>query len=195
MYRRLLISAICCTYALIGSPAASADKLCEDFVQSYADSVIKLARQHSEAGNEAEFSHFVLLHVDLSNLTRFTLGSRSNQYDSAELGRLELALKTYLVSLFTEHLARVRNSRIEILGSSDRRVHDCVVESAVFNSGGANTTLLWRVHRDHSGHKIFDVAIKDAGNTLWMSLELRAQFAAVLDQNNGSIDAVIGSLN
>ena len=180
---------------MVASPVANADKGCEDFVQSYSESVIKLARHHSEASNDSEVSHFVLLHVDLTSLARFTLGSRSNQYDSAELNRLERALKTYLMSLFTEHLARVRTSRIEILGSTDRRVHDCVVESAIFGSGGANTKLLWRVRRDHSGHKIYDVAIKDAGNTLWMSLELRAQFAAVLDEHNGSIDAVIGSLN
>ena len=94
--------------------------------------------------------------------------------------------------------ASVSNSdgaQAEILGSHDRRPTDCIVET-VFHLGEAgDSILLWRIFHQGEDYRIYDVAVRDRGNTLWLSLELRAQFAALLEQKDGSIDLVIDNLS
>ncbi len=57
--------------------------------------------------------------------------------------------------------------------------------------GEAPETVRWRVINRNGSWRVVDVQAFG----LWLAIEQRAQIAAILDQNGGSIDDVIASLD
>ena len=49
----------------------------------------------------------------------------------------------------------------------------------------------WRVLTRDGKYQVVDVALNLDGNLIWLAIEQRAQFLALLDRSNGSADALI----
>ena len=173
---------------------AWADKACEQFL----DSSVKTALTHSKESTPSELSSrledFVVKKVDTARIATFTLGKYAKSQSNADLERLNLALQSYFVDMLQTSIATSDEIQAEILGSHDRRKADCIVETVFHLGESGDNFLLWRVFHEEESYRIYDVAIRDHGQTLWLSLELRAQFAALLQQKDGSIDLIISNL-
>jgi phospholipid transport system substrate-binding protein len=53
----------------------------------------------------------------------------------------------------------------------------------------------WRVQGKEGSYQVVDVALNLDGNLIWLAIEQRAQFIALLDKNNGSADKLIAKIN
>ena len=48
----------------------------------------------------------------------------------------------------------------------------------------------WRVLNRQDKYQVVDVALSSEGNLIWLVIEQQAQFLSILDQNNGSVEAL-----
>jgi phospholipid transport system substrate-binding protein len=53
----------------------------------------------------------------------------------------------------------------------------------------------WRVQGKEGSYQVVDVALNSDGNLIWLGIEQRAQFIALLDDNNGSADKLIATID
>ena len=53
----------------------------------------------------------------------------------------------------------------------------------------------WRVQGTEGSYQVVDVALNLDGNLIWLAIEQRAQFIALLDNSNGSADTLIKKIN
>ena len=52
----------------------------------------------------------------------------------------------------------------------------------------------WRVLTRDGKYQVVDVALNLDGNLIWLAIEQRAQFLALLDRSNGSAEALIDKI-
>lgn len=181
--------------ALGMSGEALADKACEQFIDASVQSALIQFEDRTSDHLKSSFQDFVVDKVDIARIARFTLGKYSQRQSEANMQRFSIALQGYFADMLYSSVSTSSGASAEILGSHDRQPTDCIVET-VFHLGDAgDSVLLWRIFHQGEDYKIYDVALRDSGNTLWLSMELRAQFASLLGQRNGSIDLVIDNLN
>ena len=177
------------------SGKALADEACEQFMDASVKAALTQFDDPLSGKHANTLQDFVVEKVDIARIANFTLGKHSKFQSKANLQRFNLALQRYFVDMLHASVSNSEGAQAEILGSHDRRPTDCIVET-VFHLGEAgDSILLWRIFHQGEDYRIYDVAVRDRGNTLWLSLELRAQFAALLEQKDGSIDLVIDNLS
>lgn len=191
LFKLVFLSLAAC---VLPHAVSAADEACEQFLGASVQTVLTQYENGTASVTRSELEGFVTNKVDLSRIAKFTLGKYAPSVSEVDFERFRAALNTYVVDILEQSLSEAKNTSAEVLGSVDRRATDCVVETVFYRPSQPDMLLLWRVFREDETYRIFDVAIRDAGNTLWVSLELRAQFAALLDQKNGSIETVIQSL-
>ena len=176
------------------SSEAFADEACEQFMDASVQSALVQFEDRTSDHLKSSLQDFVVDKVDIARIARFTLGKYSQRQSDANMQRLSTALQSYFADMLYSSVSASSGASAEILGSHDRRPTDCIVET-VFHLGDAgDSVLLWRIFHQGEEYKIYDVALRARGNTLWLSMELGAQFASLLDQRNGSIDLVIENL-
>lgn len=183
------------SFAFAMAPNAIADEACEAFVSSAVHAAFDHVETQSHEDAFAAIQLTVKTTVDDLRLARFTLGRFAQTINERELDLYRAALTEYLAAVLLDYLGGAQHLSIEVTQSVDRSARDCVAETIVHQDNQDDLLLMWRVIRDNQGLHIVDVATKQGGNTLWMSIELRAQFAELLDQNGGQVDALIAELN
>ena len=72
---------------------------------------------------------------------------------------------------------------------------DSIVDTTIARSDGKNMDVRWRVLHRNGEYQVVDVALDIDGNLIWLAIEQRAQFLALLDRTNGSADALINKIN
>lgn len=129
--------------------------------------------------------------VDTSAIARFTLGRHARDLPEADVERFSAAFDRFLDTTFDDQAQRFSGARIEVVGSVDRTPNDSIVTTRVTLPGEVPETVRWRVINRNGTWRVVDVQAFG----LWLAIEQRAQIAAILDQNGGSIDDVIASLD
>ncbi len=176
--------------------SAAADERSEAFVEDNANAVLK-ALNDPELDAVARSEAFVGYMDEFANIPRissFVLGRYARRFSDEDKARFQEAFRDFSLAAYRAQFDDLRGGALVVDGSRDRNDRDSVVESRVIAPDGEETEVYWRVLDRNGGFKIYDVALNLDGNVLWLAIEQRAQFVALLDRTNGSMDALIETL-
>lgn len=174
-----------------------ADEATEAYVEENANIVLDTLNDPAldSAARTAAFETYMDKFTDLGAVSRFVIGRYSREFSETEMAEYQAAFRTYALAVYENQLDTYRGERVEVLGSVDRSARDSIVNTRIPRSDGQAMDVRWRVLNRNGEYQVVDVALNIEGNLLWLAIEQRAQFIALLDRTQGSSDALIAKIN
>lgn len=165
---------------------AGAKALIDDVVR---DINAVIASGKSESAMIRDFERIFSRYADVNIIARSTLGADSRRATTAQMRAFTSAFQGYIARKYGKRFREFIGGKIEVKGV--RKVkswHE--VKSTVYLRGEAPFEVLFLVS-DRSGRDLFfDMVIEGVS----MRLSERTEIGAMLDANQGSIDALIQNL-
>lgn len=195
--KRFLRSTLAATVILAGALPAFADAKTEAYVQKNASEVLKTLNNPNLSTSErtAKFSAYMDQFTDLDAVSNFVIGKYSRRFTEAELTRYRKAFREYALAVYQFELDAYRGEAVQVKNSVDRSPTDSIVNTVIKRQDGKDMDVRWRVQGSEGNYQVVDVALNLDGNLIWLAIEQRAQFIALLDNNNGSADKLIAKIN
>lgn len=195
--KRFLRSSLAAAVILAGALPAFADAKTEAYVQKNASEVLKTLNNPnlSTAERTAKFSSYMDQFTDLDAVSNFVIGKYSRRFTEAELTRYRKAFREYALAVYQFELDAYRGEAVQVKNSVDRSPTDSIVNTVIKRQDGKDMDVRWRVQGSEGNYQVVDVALNLDGNLIWLAIEQRAQFIALLDNNNGSADKLIAKIN
>ena len=182
--------------ALVAMPAL-ADAKTEAYVQENASEVLQTLNDPSLNADErtAKFNEYMDEFTDMRAVANFAIGKYARRFGEDELERYRSAFRTYALTVYEVQLDQYRGEAVRVTGSTDRNERDSIVDTVIKRADGQDMDVRWRVLLRNGQYQVVDVALSLEGNLIWLAIEQRAQFLALLDRTNGSADELITKIN
>ena len=181
--------------ALCALPVA-ADAKTEAYVQANASEVLASLNDPALTADQrtSTFSNYMDKFTDLDAVSNFVIGKYSRRFTPDELAAYRKAFRTYALAVYEAQLDAYRGKAVIVKDSVDRSETDSIVNTVIERQDGQNMDVRWRVLTRDGKYQVVDVALNLDGNLIWLGIEQRAQFIALLDRANGSADALIAKI-
>jgi phospholipid transport system substrate-binding protein len=175
---------------------AAADAKTEAYVQANASEALATLNDPSLTADQrtSTFSTYMDKFTDLDAVSNFVIGKYSRRFTPAELAAYRKAFRTYALAVYEAQLDAYRGKAVVVKDSVDRSETDSIVNTVIERQDGKNMDVRWRVLTRDGKYQVVDVALNLDGNLIWLGIEQRAQFIALLDRANGSADALISKI-
>lgn len=176
---------------------AFADARTEAYVQKNASEVLKSLNNPKLSATErtAAFSAYMDKFTNLDAVSNFVIGKYARRFSEAELVKYRKAFREYALAVYEFQLDAYRGEAVVVKDSVDRSETDSIVNTVIKRADGQTMDVRWRVQGKEGNYQVIDVALNLDGNLIWLAIEQRAQFIALLDKNNGSADKLIAKIN
>jgi phospholipid transport system substrate-binding protein len=177
-------------------PAGAATPV-ETFVSGNIDKGLSILnnKQLSQVQRREQFATLLLGVTDMRRIAMFTLGQYAGTTSQADQDTFAAAFQSYAVAVYQSYFAQYAGQTLRIIRSSERAPGDFVVVTSLVDPGAAAghqpLEVDFRIRTDSGKPILVDFSV--AG--VWIGLEERDQFVAVLGQNKGSIPILIGHLD
>jgi phospholipid transport system substrate-binding protein len=195
--KHLIRSAFAASVLLASAMPAFADARTEAYVQKNASEVLKSLNNPdlSAAQRTATFSSYMDKFANLDAVSNFVIGKYSRRFTEAELTRYRKSFRAYTLAVYEYQLDAYRGEAVVVQNSVDRSETDSIVNTVIKRRDGKDMDVRWRVQGKEGNYQVVDVALNLDGNLIWLAIEQRAQFIALLDNNNGSADKLIRKID
>lgn len=180
--------------ALLSSAGiASADEKTEAYVQENANNVLRSlnAPDVTAAERREKFQQYMEEFSNLDAVAKFVIGKYSREFSDEELERYIAAFRGYALAVYEFYFNEYKGQAVEVTGSLDRNARDSIVDTTIMRADGEALTVRWRVLKRNDAYQVVDIALSADGQLIWLAIEQQAQFLSILNQNNGSADALI----
>jgi phospholipid transport system substrate-binding protein len=150
--------------------------------------------QLTKVQRREQFESFLPGVIDIRRVALFTLGRHAQTSSPAEQDAFAASFQRYAASVYQSHLAKFAGQIPRVIRSAERAPGDFVVVASLADSSpGAEKPMeiSFRVSTTSGKPTLIDLGV--AG--VWLALEERDQFAAVLSRNNGSIPLLVSHLD
>ncbi|MDJ0922028.1 MAG: ABC transporter substrate-binding protein [Henriciella sp.] len=193
MFRSLLISAVVAAMAV---PAALADTKTEEYVRANANDVLDALNspELDAEGRRAAFQTYMDQFANIDTVSKFVIGKYAKRFSPEDLERYQAAFRVYALAVYEFYFNEFKGREVAVTGSQDRTARDSIVDTRITSENGREMDVRWRVLNRGDRYQVVDVALEDEGNLIWLAIEQRAQFLAILDQSNGSADTLINKI-
>lgn len=198
--RHFKIFSVACLLALliIGSAhAAERDLAAESFIQAVSDSTYDVLNDPglSLDARKSAFHDIVLEVLDFKRIGLFTLASYRRRVSQEQVAEFLDAFDDYAIAIYENRLSDYGGERIKVVDSLVRKKSngrsDVIVESAIhFQDGSEPLPVNWRLIEENGNYRVIDIQVIG----VWMALEQRAQFNALMSQSGGDIYELINHL-
>lgn len=195
--KRFILPAILAATLAVSALPAFADAKTEAYVQKNANEVLATLNNPDLSATERteKFSDYMDEFADFGAISNFVIGKYSRRFSQADLTRYRTAFRNYAMAVYENELDAYRGEAVTVKNSVDRSATDSIVNTVIKRRDGRDMDVRWRVHGKEGNYQVVDVALNLDGNLIWLAIEQRAQFIALLDQNNGSADVLISKIN
>jgi phospholipid transport system substrate-binding protein len=195
--KHLIRSALAASVLLASVMPAFADARTEAYVQKNASEVLKSLNNPdlSAAQRTAAFSGYMDKFTNLDAVSNFVIGKYSRRFTEAELTKYRKSFRAYALAVYEYQLDAYRGEAVIVKNSVDRSETDSIVNTVIKRQDGKEMDVRWRVQGKEGSYQVVDVALNLDGNLIWLAIEQRAQFIALLDNNNGSADKLIKKID
>ena len=192
--RSLILPAI---VALATPVAANADSQTESFVKQNANEVLDSLNNPDLTSEErtALFSGYMEEFANINAVSKFVIGKYAKRFSPEDLERYQETFRNYALAVYQAQLDDYRGNEVVVEGSIDRSSSDSIVDTTIERADGRSMNVRWRVLQRNGNYQVVDVALDIDGNLIWLAIEQRAQFLALLDRTDGSADALIDKIN
>ena len=182
--------------ALTAMPAF-ADAKTEEYVRTNANDVLASlnAPGLSAAERREQFQTYMDEFTNLDAVAKFVIGKYSRRFTPEEMDLYLTTFRNYALVVYEFYFNEYRGRDVKVTGSTDRNARDSIVDTEIVRADGQELEVRWRVLNRGGQYQVVDVALNAEGNVIWLAIEQQAQFLSILDQNNGSVDALIETIN
>lgn len=188
--RRLLSWIVLLT---VGAVAAVAAEAAEAWAQRTIDQGFAILRDDTggTAGRRARFHAFIVNHVEARKSAMFALGVYRKGADPAVLEDYAAVFSDYSIEIYESRLENYKDATLTVKGSIENKPGDVTV-----NTLGASpkfrepVRIAFRLQGGGGAFKITDIQVEG----IWLSIELRDEFNALLGANGGDIRALTRTL-
>jgi phospholipid transport system substrate-binding protein len=194
--KRLTIPAIALAALTALAMPASADAKTEAYVQKNASEVLASLNDPSLNADErtAKFNAYMDEFTDMKSVANFAIGKYTRRFTPEELTEYHKAFRNYALSVYENQLDDYRGEAVVVKDSYDKSPTDSVVNTVIRRQDGKDMDVRWRVLKRDGKYQVVDVALNLDGNLIWLAIEQRAQFLALLDRTNGSAEQLIAKI-
>ncbi len=180
---------------LIAGPVAQARAASDSgaFVGEFADKAIALVSESGLSSSERrqEFAELVQTYFDMPGIGRFLLGRYWRNASEAEQEAYLKAFTDNMVYTYARRFDEYGGQKLVIDGTREDGRFDIVSSRIVSPSSSEEFRLEWRVIEAEGGKKIVDIVIEGVS----MSVTQRQEYASVIQNNGGKVQALIDALN
>jgi phospholipid transport system substrate-binding protein len=176
---------------------AFADAKTEEYVRTNANDVLASlnAPGLTTAERRVQFQTYMDEFANLDAVAKFVIGKYSKRFSDAEMEAYLTTFRTYALAVYEYYFNEYRGREVNVVGSTDRNARVSIVETEIVRSDGQELEVNWLVLNRGGAYQVVDVALNAEGNLIWLAIEQQAQFLSILDQNNGSVDALNAKIN
>ncbi|MEZ5945748.1 MAG: ABC transporter substrate-binding protein [Hyphomonas sp.] len=175
---------------------AMADAKTESYVQKNASEVLASLNDPMLDADErtAKFNAYMDEFTDMKAVARFAIGKYARRFTPEELAHYEKVFREYALAVYENELDAYRGEAVVVKDSVDRSESDSIVNTVIKRQDGKDMDVRWRVLTRDNQYQVVDVALNIDGNLIWLGIEQRAQFLALLDRTNGSASALTAKI-
>ena len=176
---------------------AFADTQTEEYVRSNANDVLASlnAPGLTAAERRVQFQSYMDEFANLDAVAKFVIGKYAKRFSDEEMEAYLATFRSYALAVYEFYFNEYRGRDVKVVGSTDRNARDSIVDTEIVRADGQELEVRWRVLNRGGKYQVVDVALNAEGNLIWLAIEQQAQFLSILDQNNGSSDALIKKIN
>ena len=175
---------------------AFADAKTEAYVQKNASEVLASLNDPSLNAEQrtAKFNAYMDEFTDMEAVANFAIGKYARRFTADELADFHKVFREYALAVYEIQLDAYRGEAVVVKNSVDRSKDDSIVNTVIKREDGQDMDVRWRVLTRDGKYQVVDVALNLDGNLIWLGIEQRAQFIALLDRTNGSAEALIDKI-
>ncbi len=192
--RKLILSA-----AMLAASAlpAFADAQTEEYVRTNANEVLASLNAPDLTPDErrAQFQTYMDEFTNLDAVAKFVIGKYAKRFTDEEMEAYLTTFRSYALAVYEFYFNEYRGQDVKVTGSTDRNPRDSIVDTEIVRADGEELEVRWRVLNRGGKYQVVDVALNAEGNLIWLAIEQQAQFLSILDQNNGSAEALLAKIN
>ena len=176
---------------------AFADTQTEEYVRSNANDVLASLNAPGLTAEErrAQFQTYMDEFANLDAVAKFVIGKYAKRFSAEEMDAYLATFREYALAVYEFYFNEYRGRDVKVVGSTARNARDSIVDTEIVRADGQELEVRWRVLNRGGEYQVVDVALNAEGNLIWLAIEQQAQFLSILDQNNGSSDALIAKIN
>ena len=181
---------------LMLAPTSQADAKTESYVQENASDVLASLNDPSLDSEERteKFNTYMDEFTDMTAVSNFAIGKYARRFSEDELARYRKVFREYALAVYENELDAYRGEAVIVKDSVDRSATDSIVNTVIKRQDGKDMDVRWRVLTRDGKYQVVDVALNLDGNLIWLAIEQRAQFLALLDRSNGSAEGLIDKI-
>lgn len=175
---------------------AFADAKTEEYVRTNANEVLASLNAPGLTAQERreQFQTYMDEFTNLNAVAKFVIGKYSKRFTEEEMDAYLATFRAYALAVYEFYFNEYRGQDVKVIGSTDRNPRDSIVDTEIVRADGEELEVRWRVLNRGGKYQVVDVALNAEGNLIWLAIEQQAQFLSILDQNNGSADALIAKI-
>jgi phospholipid transport system substrate-binding protein len=179
--------------AASASQASQADQAAFQFVQKTTDRGLAFLANTklTKAQKSNEFRKLLESSFDLDTIGRFALGRYWHEANPSQRAEYSKLFRTMVVNVYTNRFDEYKGQKVEVKSFRSIGNNDTLVTSFIMApTGGDPVQVDWRVRNRGGSHKIVDVIVAGVS----MSVTQRSDFASVIQQGGGDIEALLTKL-
>lgn len=187
-----LMLAICPGFAR-GAVAADDSQQAQAFIETLVDKAIRDLTPGDLSREERISRARTLLNENfaLPTIARFVLGASWRTSSDAQRAEFVSVFKEFIVLSYVDRFARYSGEKLVITKTvTDAASGDVIVQSQVDRPGNQSVNVGWRVRKIGGVFQIVDVIVEGVS----MGQTQRSEFASVIRNNNGSVDALMDEM-
>ena len=192
--RKLILS--CAMLAAAALPSFAQTES-EEYVRQNANDVLASLNAPGLTPDERreQFQTYMDEFTNLDAVAKFVIGKYSKRFTPEEMDLYLTSFRAYALAVYEYYFNEFRGRDVKVTGSTERTSRDSIVDTDIVRADGQELEVRWRVLNRGGKLQVVDVALEDGGNVIWLAIEQRAQFLSILDQNSGSVDALVTKID
>ncbi|MEQ5776726.1 ABC transporter substrate-binding protein [Thalassospira sp. NFXS8] len=158
-----------------------------DFIRGLGDEAIsELAGDKvDDSSRQDRFINLMDKYFKMDQVARFVLGRYWRNLSEQELGEFASLLQKYLALNYASKFKDFDGEKF-VVGDSSQNKKDIFVNSQVVRPDGPPVKIVWRLREFDGNLRIIDVSIEGIS----MGITQRDEFASVIQQNGGKVQAL-----
>jgi phospholipid transport system substrate-binding protein len=174
----------------IGQARASEPATPQAFIQSLVDDAILQLTDPAISIDEQEqrFRKIMSDYVAFNSIARWVLGRHWRKADDAQQARYFKVFEDLMVATYAHRFRNYGGEKLEIAATRDIEQDQWLVQSKVRRLGADKELRVdWRVRRTDERFRVIDIMVEG----LSMAQTQRSEFASVMRNNGGDLDALL----
>ena len=173
-------------------PATAATDNPSAFIADLGRQAIEILQTQEELpARKTAFSKLFTEDFDVPAIGKFVLGRYCKTATPEQQSQYLKAFGQYIVGIYATRFSNYSGEQFKVLGTKSEDAMTATVSSQILRpNGGPPYAIDWQVAKEGDRFKITNVMVENVS----MALTQRQEFASVIEQNGGSVAALIAML-